>query len=100
MTMTNHGLVRVKERAGVGKSNRKTLRLIENAFERGYKREDTKGTLRKYLDEKYVAYEYGNNMRLYGGKLYIFEDDRLITMYALPGSIQKYIKTCISTGMT
>ncbi len=96
MTMTNHGLIRVKERAGVGKSTRKAQRLIENAFERGYKREETKGELRKYLDEKYLAYEYGNNMRLYGGQLYVFEDDRLITMYALPGSIQKDIKVLTS----
>ena len=93
MTITNHGLIRVKERAGIGKSTRKTQRLIENAYRRGYRREDIKGELRKYLDEKYQAYEYGNNMRLYGGQLYIFEDDRLITMYSLPGSIQKNIKT-------
>ncbi len=93
MIMTNHGLVRIKERAGVGKSYRKTVRLMENAYERGYRREDTKGLLRKFLDEKYLGYESGNNMRIYGGQLYIFEEDRLITVYALPGSIQKDIKT-------
>lgn len=92
MNMTNHGMIRLKERAGVGKSYRKTMRLTVNAFERGYDRERTKGELRKFLDEKYLGYECGNNMRVYGGQLYIFEDDRLITMYALPGCLQRDIK--------
>lgn len=95
MIITDHGAERIKERAGVGKSSRKAMRLTNNAFERGYKRENTKGILRKYLDEKYLGYEYGNNMRLYGGQLFIFEEDRLITMYSLPGSIQKNIKAYI-----
>ena len=97
MTMTDHGLLRIKERAGIGKSQKKAARLIENAFRRGYKIEETKGLLRIFLNEKYFTYEAGNNLRLYGGKLYVFEDDRLITVYAIPGSIQKDIRSYIAS---
>ena len=89
MTLSYHGLSRMKERSGFGKSATKITRIANKALEKGLSHKETKGSLRKYLDERYVAYGTGNNMKIYGGNLYIFEDDTLITMFALPGKLQR-----------
>ena len=91
MTMTNHGESRMKERGGVGKSARKMERMATNALERGYAHKETKGALRRYLDGRYLHYGTGNNMKVYAGQLFVFEDERLITVFPLPSKFQKNI---------
>ena len=92
MELTKHGRKRVEERSGVGKSEKKTDRMTKLALERGYKHSETKGSLRKYLDGKFLSHKSANNMRVYSGQLWIFNNDRLITVIPLPSKFQKGIK--------
>ena len=96
MTMTYHGEARMKERAGIGKSAKKIERMAKNALERGCAHKNTKGALRRYLDDKFNVYGQGNNMRVYAGQLFIFEEERLITVYPLPSKFQNNITNYVS----
>lgn len=96
MTMTTHGTARIKERSGIGKSAKKLERLAGNALERGYSHRETKGSLRRYLDNRYLHYGSGNNMKVYAGQLFVFEDERLITVFPLPSKYQKNIGNFIT----
>ena len=91
MTMTKHGIARTKERCGIGKSLRKMERFANNALERGYKRDETRGALRKYLDGRYYEFGFGD-MRIYAGQLFVFEGENLVTVFPIPGKLQMGIK--------
>ena len=93
--ITKHAGKRVKERTGVGKSEDKIQRLAEKALERGYTHAQTKGNLRKILDKHFLSHKTANNMRVYGGNLYIFRNRTLITVIPLPSNIINHINDYI-----
>jgi hypothetical protein len=85
MTITRHGMLRLKQRSGVGKSQKKMERLALNAYEKGIGYDAVKGRTKMFMKEKKNAYGSVCDMKIYGGFLYIFDNDRMITMYPLPG---------------
>jgi len=89
--ITNHGKQRIKERTGVGKSERKMQRLAGIAFERGIQHKDVKGKMKRYLDGVYLAYKKADNIRIYGGKIWLFHGLQLITVMTLPSEYQLHL---------
>ena len=86
--LTRHGKKRIRERVGVGKSEKKIARVAKIAYERGLKHSELKGTLRRYVDRMYMNYHYGNNVRIYNSQVWIFQNDRLITVKPIPSRYQ------------
>ena len=88
---TVHARERLKERNGIPKSA--IGRIIERAYTSGLKREDTKGQLRAYLDEQYRKNGgFGDELRVYGDYLYVFHENKLITVFTIPQKLRKFVK--------
>ena len=95
--VTRHARKRIKERCGVGKKSApRVCHLIE---QRGIYRVQTKGQLRKWLDERVRP---GTDIMVYGDKAYIIalaeaEDqcNRLVTVLQLPPKITQHKKRMI-----
>ena len=87
--LTKHGKQRIKERVGVGKSDKKVQRAAQLALERGTKASEVKGTLGKYLIKQQNKYQCGNNIRIYASQIWIFEDTTLITVKPVPLRYQR-----------
>jgi hypothetical protein len=82
MKITQHAYDRAKERIGI--PDRATERIAPRAFQEGIGIADAKGTLRSYLAYTYAKYKTARNIRIWGEKVWIFNDEQLITVYALP----------------
>lgn len=94
---TQHGFIRTMERAD--RSSEQTLRMIQNAWERGRTIDHAKMIWqRKYLERRNSLLIDGyTELRAYCGYLFIFSSDgQLITMYALPDNWEK--KSLYSQG--
>ncbi len=79
ITVSHHGRKRMRERCGKSMD-----RLAEIAFERGLTHADTSGSLKKYMDYLYFHNCTANNIRLYGGKVFIFCNEILVTVFDIP----------------
>lgn len=94
MEITRHAKKRLKERCGANKSS--SERLVEIAYEKGLKHCETSGRLRKWIDSLRFYEQGANQIRVYGDKLYIFRDTRLITVLQVPNDlisiVQKQLK--------
>jgi len=90
MELTQHAIERSKERLNL--NERSLLRLAKKALETGKKHSECKGRLRKYLDKLWLEYKICNNPRISGEVLFLFRDDRLITLYQIPLELRKWIK--------
>lgn len=80
----------MKERGGL--HEKAADRITTKALKDGFKREQTKGRLRKWIDSKYLAYpeNQGRIFLIYGDKLYIFSKESvLITVITVPAYIRK-----------
>lgn len=82
MYVTRHAKKRLHEREGTKKSA--VYRKASLVLERGCTVEETKGRLRKWLEQNRTG---GENMRIYGDKLYIFVGETLITVYKIPNEL-------------
>ena len=80
--MTRHADKRIRSRVGVPRSAVK--KLADKALSDGVRREDTQGSLRRYLDALYYYNRSANNIRVWSEKVYIFNDRTLITVLDLP----------------
>ena len=82
VVLTNHAEQRVKDRVGVSKkiADKVTQRALDN----GIKHAETTGSLKRYMDKLYLSHRNANNMRIYNRKVYIFDQDVLITVINLP----------------
>lgn len=88
--VTEHAFEKGKERLSL---NKKSLEKLANlAFDKGLKHSDMKAYLKKYIDKMYFRNKSANNIRVYGEVLFIFVEDRLVTLYQLPQNLKKYIK--------
>lgn len=89
MVITKHAKKRMKQRCGV---NKKSMdRIAEIAYENGLKHGELTGNLKKYVDGLYLKHKAGNQIRLYGDKVYIFHDKRLITVFQIPNNLMKEV---------
>lgn len=93
MKVTRHAKQRIHEREGLGKSA--TERKAQLALERGYRHSDTKGELKKWLDEQWEYKRTANGMRIYGDKLYVFAGLTLVTVLQVPPKFTRNMKAYI-----
>lgn len=90
MTITAHGIQRMKERGGFGKSEKKIVKMAERAYVKGVGYDAAAGRLKGYMKEKMLKHGNGYALKVYGGYMFIFSsDEKLITMYPVPG---KYLE--------
>ena len=82
MLVTDHAKKRLKERAGL--NSRGLARSAEIAFNKGICHSDCTGRLKRYVDYLFLSHKKGNNIRLYGDKVYIFHGISLLTVLNLP----------------
>ena len=87
IVITNHAYKRAKGRFSLSKIS--LVRLAQTAFLDGIHPEKTKGPLKKFIQEKMEKYSDSNNIRVYGENVFIFIDNRLITLYRLPNELVK-----------
>lgn len=85
--VTWHGKNRLKERVGIPK--RASQKQTQRAFEKGITHKETVGSLRNYLDGVFLREGTANNIRVWNGSVYIFKDETLLTVYALPTRFRK-----------
>ena len=77
-----HAYARAKERLGL---KRAALdRMAVKAFTSGLTHSKTAGRLKRYLDHLYLEHGKGNNLRIYGRHIYVFQGRHLITVLHLP----------------
>lgn len=87
--LTKHSKDRMKERCGLNKSAQQ--KAAETALAKGITHSDTSGSLRRYLDGLYLQKKNANNLRIWGDKVFVFHNERLITVLQVPN---KYMGTC------
>lgn len=86
--VTEHAKKRIKERMGLSKDS--TYKIAQKALQKGITHIETKGSLHRYLDMLFLQYRNANNLRIYAEKVFIFNNDRLITVFDLPNHYKKY----------
>ena len=82
MKISRHANKRMKERCGLNYSSHD--RVAEFVLLKGLCHKDCTGRLKKYVDYLFFSYPSGNNIRLYGDHVYIFNSTNLITILKLP----------------
>ena len=87
MIVTKHAKQRMKERCGL--KSKSTERMAAVAYEKGMKHGDLSGNLKKWVDSLYFKNRTANQIRLYGDKAYIFQNEKLITVLQIPQNLLK-----------
>lgn len=92
--VSRHGYLRSKERIGLNK--RATDKIVLKALEYGISHKEVGGTLSRYFDFLYLSHGKGNNIRIYAERVFIFDDEFLITVFNLPNEFKKLVKKALS----
>ena len=88
LRVSRHGNRRARQRVGLPK--RAVDRMARKALERGIGYREATGRLKEYIGWLYEKYDgNGNNIRVYGDKVYVFHDTILITVLNVPGEHRK-----------
>lgn len=83
---SQHGKERLRERCGVNKKS--ALRCAEIAASRGRHYTETKGSVRRWLEDH--IRDEDRQIFIYGDKAYIFSDNMvLVTVLQMPGELVK-----------
>lgn len=90
VVVTKHAEERMMERLGISKKS--VNRIANRAYERGLTHKDVSGQLCKWVDSLYLKYHTGNQIRLYGDKAFIFNNNRLITVLPIPKNLLNQVK--------
>ena len=90
--LTKHARKRTKERIGLGKSA--SARNAQKAFDLGLKHSETKGRLFKYITALHFKSPNINTFRVYHRHVYLFADDRLVTVLSLPNNLCQLADIC------
>jgi hypothetical protein len=88
--ITKHAYKRAKERMGVNKNA--LNRIAKRAFEKGLKQSDVNGKIKEVFEILYNTEKTANNIRIYGEFIYIFADNRLLTVIQVNNEYKNYIK--------
>ena len=80
----------MKERNGLNK--KASQRLAEIAYEKGLKHKDLCGSIKRYIDKIYLSHWKGNEISIYGDKIYIFHNGICITLLPLPNKYKRDIE--------
>jgi nuclear transport factor 2 (NTF2) superfamily protein len=91
LQVSRHGERRARQRVGLPK--RAVERNAQRALTEGIGYREASGALRRYIGWLYESYDgNGNNIRIYGDKVWIFHDAILITVLNVPGEHRKAAK--------
>jgi len=90
VALTEHACKRARERLSWNESTLERMSI--RAFESGLKRKNTNGLLKKYLDELWEQRKQANNLRLYGETLFVFSNNKLLTVWHLPTELRPLAK--------
>lgn len=94
--ITRHAEQRMRERLGL---NKKSIeRIAQRAFDEGIRHSETKGRLNKWITSVYFKNESANNIRLYGNTLFIFDGNKLVTVYYIPRNLSKNLEDMVKRG--
>lgn len=88
--ITAHAYERAKERLSLSKKSLDRMAL--KAFKYGIERSETKGKIRKYLDNLWNSEKRANNIRVYGENVFLFCDTSLITVFQVTNGLKKFLK--------
>jgi predicted metallo-beta-lactamase superfamily hydrolase len=88
--VTEHAEQRAKERLRWNKNA--IERMAEKAYIEGISHSDADGKLKKYFDKLFLIQHQANNTRIYGQVVYLFSDNRLVTLFLIPKNVEKHIK--------
>ena len=80
--ITDHARARYKERMGMSKSRMEKDALL--AWENGVRWDEVSGGLRRYIDSQHFQSKMLADIRVYCGRVYIFKNETLITVFELP----------------
>ena len=81
--ISKHSKKRCKERLGLSKNN--TDKVAEKALKNGIHYYDASGSLKRYIGYLYESHNrIANNIVIYNRNVYIFQNNRLITLIHLP----------------
>lgn len=90
MEVSSHAYKRLHERSGL--NSKASERLVERVLERGYRRTQLHGRLRKWVDSKSeLNTDNETDCVVYGDKLFIFKEKRkvLVTVLQIPANLTK-----------
>lgn len=87
MKLSRHGKKRLRGRMGL--SGSAPERIAQRAFESGVPVAGLTGRLRRYLDGQMIRHRSGNNTRVLGEAVFVFQDDTLVTVYQLPRDLRE-----------
>lgn len=91
LRVSRHGERRARQRVGLPK--RAVERNAKRALVEGIGYREATGALRRYISWLYELYDgNGNNIRIYGDKVWVFHDAILITVLNVPGEHRKAAK--------
>lgn len=93
MKTSNHAKTRIKERCGLGKDSGDRLAAI--ALEKGLKRNKANGQLKRYMDKLYFTNPDAGNIRIYAEKVWIFSEDKLVTVFGISKGLKDQANTQI-----
>lgn len=88
--ITKHAYKRAKERMGINKNA--LNRIAVKAFHRGLKYSDVNGKIKEVFEILYNTEKTANNVRIYGEFIFIFADNRLLTVVQVNNEYKNYIK--------
>ena len=88
--ITNHAEKRAKERLGWNKHA--ITRMARKAYIEGISHSNANGKLCKYFDKLFLIQNQANNVRIYGQVVYLFSDNRLVTLFIIPKNVEKNIR--------
>ena len=82
VVITDHARARYKERMGMSKSRME--KDAEQAWKNGVRWDEVSGSLRRYMDSQHFGSKILASIRVYCGRVYIFKNGALITVFELP----------------
>ena len=88
--ITTHGEKRARKRVGLPRDAVEGAAL--KAFKSGIKHSETSGSLKRYIDSLYLRERTANNIRIWAEKVWIFSDDRLVTVLPLPPKFRRIVR--------
>lgn len=80
--LTDHARARYKERTGMSKTRME--KDAELAWKNGVRWDEVSGGLRRYIDSQHFGSKLLADIRIYCGRVYIFKNETLITVFELP----------------
>jgi hypothetical protein len=60
------------------------IRLAQSAMDTGLQHADARGSFKRYLDKLFLSEGKANNLRVYGDVLFLFHNEVLVTVFAVP----------------